>query len=596
MLVFVGIKLKTNMSTKEYHFFTEDDPADAEFSTRLDRQMVAETNKLTADLLAACHGATNDERYTLLKRYGDTRRRGIYEHKNGGDVTTSATISFSALDEIAQITDSVYLHRYIAWLKNIEVHEALEDQLPFVTEPDPEKTSPEVINWYNDVFEGRAYKSEQPGDIYFKYSDGFVATYDNLPPAEQALYDWGLKMLEESPFAAGDSGYYAPDPFTKVVARVEGLDLLPHNEVELAAETVNLFGLHDVAQLSERARRQLYHVGVNLDEENYERIKKSAEQLGEAGNIHFAEAFLATEFGDDLGEQIIAAAESGNNKRSEVLHMTRGILENVHSFTREGVFAQIDSGLADDVRRGISTRTAEVLYAFNQRVEKGKDSDKVLRALRKLEEWSRGVAEMLRDGIPQKVQQTGDTKLYHFIDPRTGEKYAGAVELTAFGKFKEDATAREQYVKEGRGARISLTYDESNSSAALSLYGTTRRSAMNGRFDKSVYSEQKGTHEPDAENAEVSFDIASEHAPAGSESRTVAEVIAEGSAIRETGHGRKGGKGNYTYDIINQKHGNRDTFASYVGRFGDVLHMRERSTRGRKFAAAAIETAHRRAG
>jgi hypothetical protein len=248
--------------------------------------------------------------------------------------------------------------------------------------------------------------------------------------------------------------------------------------------------------------------------------------------------------------------------------------------------------LADDIRRGISTRTSEILYALNQRLDKGKPTEKIEIALAKLEEYTSGVAEMLQNGIPQKVQEAGGTKLYHFINPKTGQKYPGAVELTTNGKFAEEATARERYIKEGRGARGSFTYDEEQPHLALSLNGMVRRGAMNGRFDKSVYNIVTDESEPDAEHAEVSFDLASIHGAKNSKSRMTAEAITEGSAIRDTGHGNKGGAKNFTYDIIDQSWGQRDKFAGAIREFGDILDGREREHRGKKLAGQAVKYTH----
>lgn len=349
----------------------------------------------------------------------------------------------------------------------------------------------------------------------------------------------------------------------------------------------------NLAEIPLSMQTQLLDYMTRRSLEDFSRLSKTASKIRQDGGstTSFFEAFLATEFGDDLGEQILALAEQPQNAEKldgQIGHI-RNVLNSVREFTVNGVFEEVDESLADDIRRGISTRTSEILYALNQRLSKNKPIDKVEVALAKLDEWSSGVAEMLNKGTPRKVQETGNTKLYHFMDPETGKLYPGAVELTTNGKFAEDATARERLVKEGRGARMSFTYDKAQPSVALSLKGPVRRGAMNGRLDKSVYNIKTGQSEPDVEQAEVSFDIASMHGEKESESRQTAEVIGEGSAIRDTGNGNKGGSKNFTYDIIDQDWGNRERFAGAVLRFGEVLDGRARRARQNKLAHGALE-------
>ena len=353
------------------------------------------------------------------------------------------------------------------------------------------------------------------------------------------------------------------------------------------------FGL-DVTTLPEPAKLQLIDYLTTVSGVDIKRISAVANKLQPEVRTQFAEVFLATEFGDDLGEQILTLAEHGGDdeRTPDQLGRVLDILRSVSSFTTEGILHEVDPSLADDIRRGVSTRTSEVLYALNQRLEKGKPTEKIELSLAKLAEWAGGIAEMLQHGVPQRVQKAGDTKLYHFINPKTGQKYPGAVELTTNGKFAEEATARERYIKEGRGARGSFTYDEEQPHLALSLNGMVRRGAMNGRFDKSVYNIVTDESEPDAEHAEVSFDLASIHGAKNSKSRMTAEAITEGSAIRDTGHGNKGGAKNFTYDIIDQSWGQRDKFAGAIREFGDILDGREREHRGKKLAGQAVKYTH----
>lgn len=324
--------------------------------------------------------------------------------------------------------------------------------------------------------------------------------------------------------------------------------------------------------------------------------RDSAKQLG-------GEHFAVEEFGPDLVQQMLGVVEKrdmGYDAMGAIDAVT-GIVSNVKQFTTRGIFAEIDQGLADDLRRGISTRTAESMFVLNQRLGGDKDIDKPVKALDKLQEWSGGTVEMLEHGVPIKVHEAGDTMLFHFVNPATGEKYPGAIELTTHGKMPEDATERERYIKEGKGARISITYDEERRSEALSLKGAVRRRAMNGRLDKSTYFMSTGIVDPDAEHAEVSFDIGSAHADGAS--RVVAEVIGEARKIRggySYEEAKKLGLGPYTYDLIDQKRGDREVFADYVRALANKLIGRqeiyERARARRGMATMAIRATNTGSG
>lgn len=561
-----------------------------------DRDYEKKAHERLKDLQDQWNGASNLERYELLQGYHLERGGDRVEHMNGGDAIKSAAISFEGLTTLAESTKSVYLRRYIDWMKNHEVHDVIGESLWQYVKVDTESPDYDVDKHKQlmNYFDG--FSNDSPHDLPYRYTEEGELLVSAMPQQERALYDWGLKMIQEDPTTALDSNYYSPSPFKALIpeqSNAESFKKLAGKELELAIETLHLFGLSDIGLISSQARERLYYVGLNLDQSTYDRLYAVSSIGSERFKVVFAEAFLATEFGDDLGEQILQLAERGseNEMAIEQLGKVVNILKNVKRFTTGGILAEVDASMADDIRRGISTRTSEALYALNQRLTKGKNIDKPLAALAKVDEWANGVAEMLQRGAPQKVQETGDTKLYHFINPETGQKYPGAVELTTHGKFAEDATARERYVKEGRGARASFTYDADATELALSLKGSERRMAMNGRLDKSVYNARTKQSEPDAEKAEVSFDIASEHTPANSDSRIVAEVIAEGSAIRDTGNGRKGGAGNFTYDIIGQHYGKRDVFAGSVIALGDILDQRERAVRAKKVAPVAIAEA-----
>ena len=168
----------------------------------------------------------------------------------------------------------------------------------------------------------------------------------------------------------------------------------------------------------------------------------------------------------------------------------------------------IDPVLADEIYRGVCTRISELLVEFDDRLksENPKAWKVAQDAMNSIEEWSKGSYLMLVESVPRQVAQAGDTVLFHFDHPDLGG-LPGAVEVTKYGKKYEEMTIAERKLREGRGARLSISYDEANPNFALSLIGAERREALSGRFDKSANSD------PSAIHAATSFDMFSQHAP-----------------------------------------------------------------------------------
>ena len=550
-------------------FHWADIPVDTAFADAHNQRMMSELEESVQRLQGGFDEATNDEKFTKVNEFLKTRWTQALDHDNGGDGRLGRRRAFEALSELS--TESLFTKRHIEWAMTREAHGLLEGHWGWLR---PSQEDSDKDAWLE--YEALSFYDPAPEGVQFVLSD---EGYEHLEehPTDKMLLDFCLQKLNENP-RFGDSDYYPPSPYKRLL-KPGSQEGFVGGERELAIETAYLFGLDSANDVSEAARTQLFHVGVNLDEITYGRIGAVVGTMDNAERVVFAEAFLATEFGDDLGEQIIQLVEHDQDQEALAVQLgrIRNILDSMRHFTTDGFFAEVDKDLADDIRRGVSTRASEILFALNQRLDKGKSIEKAEVALATLEEWSCGVAEMLQEGVPQRMHVAGNTKLYHFINPKTGQKYPGAVELTTNGKAVDDASLRERYIKEGRGARISLTYDEAQPEVALSLNGTVRRGAMNGRLDKSVYNIVTNTSEPDADHAEISFDIASIHASADSRSRLTAEVIGEGSAIRDTGHGKKGGAKNFTYDIIGQDWGNREKFADAVRRFGDLLDNKSRT-------------------
>lgn len=278
------------------------------------------------------------------------------------------------------------------------------------------------------------------------------------------------------------------------------------------------------------------------------------------------ELFLALEFGSDFGIPIISIAEKTNAHNEliiqEVLVTIANILKNIDMLQAD-FMERIDVEWGANVRAGISTRISEILFEFDHRLDS--NNPKACRvveiALQSLLEWTNGAKKMLAESEPIVVAQEGDTMLFHFMHPNDG-LLPGAVECSPYGKDINNMSDKERQLKEGRGARLSITYDEQDIEAALSLKGAVRKRALNGRFDKSS-TVKSGKIDPDAEYSEVSFDVFSHHS--SSRSKKAADIISSGRILRS------GVAGSYTYDLIDQSWGEREKFADLIRKIQDYL-------------------------
>lgn len=308
-------------------------PIDPVWMVEHDKQNVEKTQQLVESIKKEWAGATNEDRYELLQLNCVERGPDLAEHMNGGNAIKSAAVWFDGLTDLAESTDSVYLRRYIDWRKNIEVHNVIGESLHGYVEVDT--TSPKYDatrhQQLSDYFDGLTF--DEPTDIPHKYTEAGKVFVSALPPKERALYDWGLRMMQEKPATALDSDYYPPSPFTALTLGISGESFkkLPGKELELALETLHVFGLSDIDDISERARDQLYHMGLGLDEQTHSRLARASNSLTHESRVVFAEAFLATEFGDDLGEIILNLAEKEPQKSTEIFERLQNIRRNGES-------------------------------------------------------------------------------------------------------------------------------------------------------------------------------------------------------------------------------------------------------------------------
>lgn len=213
----------------------------------------------------------------------------------------------AAFDALAGLsTDSMFLNRLIDWGMSREAHQLLEYSEFFALDEQASDAAAweeyALVGFDDPVPEGVKYQLSKEGKAWL-----------HKHPEDTALLLYGLQKINEDP-TFGDGDYYAPDPFRGMANGDKSHVSLRGAEQELAIETIHLFGLREIDDVSEPARAQLFRVGVNLDDATYDQISLVVENMDVTKKRMFAEAFIATEFGDDFGDMILDIAESGEHE------------------------------------------------------------------------------------------------------------------------------------------------------------------------------------------------------------------------------------------------------------------------------------------
>lgn len=135
-----------------------------------------------------------------------------------------------------------------------------------------------------------------------------------------------------------------------------------HEAVEIM--TADLMGV-SVSDLSEMARKRLYEYGASLHRDTFERLK-AITHSGKVNNMVLAEAFLATEFGDDLGEAILNIAEKKGHEyeAQQIFSLISSVRDNLSDWESKAWFAQKDGeyqGYFIGIKRAIEMRISQIL-------------------------------------------------------------------------------------------------------------------------------------------------------------------------------------------------------------------------------------------
>ncbi len=136
----------------------------------------------------------------------------------------------------------------------------------------------------------------------------------------------------------------------------------------IEAMTADLMGV-DTQQLTPGARERLYEYGASLNQKTYDRLKMLARKNG-VDRLALAEAFLATEFGDDYGAAILDIAEHVSPEQSAHIFETVNSLR-VRTSEFAGLFKTIDPQLAWATEKAFNERVTDALTSLQEVAVKG---------------------------------------------------------------------------------------------------------------------------------------------------------------------------------------------------------------------------------
>ena len=473
-------------------FDSTSDSESLEWEQREDARILEETTLLVDELrevTASEH--TNQELFTSLLAFDDKRRALQLDSLAvpGGSMEPTR-LAFDALHDVEQHTDSVYVQRLLAWLKRKEVHELeLWRELEYSFDPEAHVHGIDSVGQAMHKGGGSGVKVELSAE-----AEAFLDEH----PEYRALYEYNLEQVCADP-NFGDSDFYAPSPYATLAtwSQMDEDDkkrLQAEPEVtEYMIETAQLFDVMP-DELSAEARTQLFRVGVELDQSRYDRIKQAARRFSGDGDEvlrqRFAEAFLATEFGDDFGDTLLSLAEHCDK---HVLGETLGHIEQIRGEARvfSEQFTDFDPELAGEVQRAIGERVTEMLYVleemstnpdgiaksrvFSERLKKN-SPDQVLEALRMVSQGLESINQALVSGDVQNIYASNSTAW------QLGSHKHVLLQLKGYGSERGAFDRGIEYSEE---AQVNYSVDVSDEPHAVpvDIANYRRRYALSFRID-----------------------------------------------------------------------------------------------------------------
>lgn len=147
------------------------------------------------------------------------------------------------------------------------------------------------------------------------------------------------------------------------------IELLKRAHNQEVLETIELESGLDMRMLPLDAQVKFFRFMAESRGEGYDRFCSVIGRMGDE-QMDFAEAFLATEFGDDFGEAILDIAENATAEQSTKIFETVNSLRH-RSREYSEMFASIDLAFAKQTEQALNERTTDMLVALQEVAVKG---------------------------------------------------------------------------------------------------------------------------------------------------------------------------------------------------------------------------------
>ncbi|PKL31733.1 hypothetical protein CVV43_01235 [Candidatus Saccharibacteria bacterium HGW-Saccharibacteria-1] len=360
------------------------------------------------------------------------------------------------------------------------------------------------------------------------------------------------------------------------------------NEHYVELEVLSLFGVN-ITDVSEASRGALFDWGVNLTRDKYDRLKKIAKPKTYTNRVEMANAFLATEFGDDFGDYIVDIAEySKENESDEIFEIINEYRDVSRSFSSQ--FNDIDPGFSLGAEKAMNERLTDLLavaaevskngsltadvaphrgnedYVHDGKFDIKIDSlDQIIDTMNSFLKSQKMLSDILSSKdtcIINRYKKDVD-KVYSQTYSLINDKFGIAqFHVRRFGAGSFDKTV-EHGNYNGTEATISWSISPNN---PFAYPGSKDPDCMNVRFDREGRLIDEAPDSPGRssirDDGVISLDIGSVLGEKTSVSTVVGRTIAAGNIIRaESDNGINSISLNHNTNYLSQEYGNANDFA-----------------------------------
>ncbi len=371
----------------------------------------------------------------------------------------------------------------------------------------------------------------------------------------------------------------------------------------------DVFGL-DVTTLPSPAKLQMIDYLTTVSNADIKRISAVANKLQPEVRTQFAEAFLATEHGDDFGKALLDIAEHTTSEQAKhifetILQLRQRTSEFAHMFTG------IDPEFAESTEKAMNERITDSLVALQQITVQGgvredvaphryKDGyvgdgsfeievnsvDKAIEIIDGLEQSYAAIHRIITAAdlhISKVNEDTAQFALYRLMSEKEGNMLLYVRPEGAYGYDSK----LEYGNRKGVEASISFMV---NPLDPMALLAPKDRDAVSLRFDREgrTVDEAPDTPERDPTRADglISVDISSGVGDSDLLAVQIGRLIAAGNRIRAQRQGTEDSLHHNTNYLNQEKYGNSAGFADLAQ---SVIRNIEllRKTLGRRYLARA---------